>query len=290
LPSRYRFRGSAFGAAGQVTRPFHEVIEVQAASTLPQIGGHGTGHSVDFRHRHILRFDLAHTQVTGSKYGSEDDAKATYSTRVSSVVEGLNIADVITADRVVAMLVSTYTPTSNGEPSVRLVGTHFDNLRIAGVRVEVDLCVEVFDHHHTHGSLAGAYANNDEDKEVSKRVVQAKGGIRGLIDRLTLAGHEKKNQEHFRKWITHDEVECETLPATGGGATCLSLVRGIQPPPPGIECCGHMLHIEGFGTIRLAELEIFKTTRVLTMIQVKMGSPCGADMAVGGVADGGDGN
>jgi hypothetical protein len=287
LPSRYRFRGSAFGAAGQVTRPFHEVIEVQAPSTLPQIGGHGTGHSVDFRHRHILRFDVAHTQVTGSKYGSEDDAKATYSTRVSSVVEGLNIADVITADRVVAMLVSTYTPESNGEPSVKLVGTHFDNLRIAGVRVEVDLCVEVFDHHHTHKSLSDAYKSN-KSESMDEVAVQKEGGIRGLIDRLTLRRDSKKDKAHFQPWITDHTGEGDALPAARG-ATALSLVRGLKPEPPGVDCCGHMLHIDGFGTIRLAELEIFKTTRVLTMIQVNMGSPCGAQLAAAGVMDGGDG-
>jgi hypothetical protein len=286
LPSRYRFRGSAYGAAGQVTRPFHEVIEVQAPATLPQIGGHGMGHSVDFRHRHILRFESAHTQVTGSRYGSEDDAKATYSTRVSSVVEGLNIADVITADRVVAMLVSTYTPESDGEPSINLVGTHFDNLRIAGIRVEVDLCIDVFDHHHTHRSLTSAYKDNKSDI-MDEAAVRKESGIRGLINRLTLAHHPKKEQEHFNKWITDHEGAEDALPAAKG-VTALSLVRGFNPKPPGVECCGHMLHIHGFGTVRLAELEIFKTTRVLTMIQVKMGSPCAADLAVGSVYDGGD--
>ncbi|HYK16885.1 MAG TPA: choice-of-anchor P family protein [Bryobacteraceae bacterium] len=280
---RFRFRGSAFGAAGQITRPFHEIIEVQAASTVPQMGGHSTGRSVDFKHRHILRFAVAHTQVTGSRYGSEEDDKATYSTRVSSVIEGLNIADVITADRVVAMLVSTYGPGFGGEPSVNLVGTHFDNLRIAGVRIEVDLCAHVFDHHSTHQSLREAYKANK-----SETTPEEEGGFRKLIDKLTLANHEKKNKSHFAPWITDHTPGEEGLPQSRG-ATALSLVRGLKPEPSGVECCGHMLRVPGFGSIRLAELEIFKHTRVLTMIQVKMGSPCAGSVCVGGAADGGDG-
>jgi hypothetical protein len=282
---RYRFRGSAYGAAGHITRPFHEVIEVQAASTLPQIGGHGTARSVDFHHRHILRFDLAHTQVTGSRYGSDKDDEAIYSTRVSSVIEGLNIADVITADRVVAMLVSTYGPGFNSEPSVNLVGTHFDNLRIAGIRIEVDLCTDVFDHHSTHKSLSEAYKSG-ESEAMEKHPKE--GGIRRFIDRLTLKDHAKKDDPRFVPWITDHVHEENKLPQSRE-VTALSLVRGLNPEPPGVRCCGHMLYVPGFGTIRLAELEIFKNTRVLTMIQVKMGSPCGADLSGGGVMDGGEG-
>ena len=283
---RFRFRGSAFGAAGQITRPFHEVIEVQAATTLPQIGGHGTARSVDFRHRHILRFDVAHTQVTGSRYGSERDDEAIYSTRVSSVIEGLNIADVITADRVVAMLVTTYGPGFGGEPSVNLVGTHFDNLRIGGVRIEVDLCTDIFDHHSTHKSLSEAYESGAS--EAMDRHPR-EGGIRRFIDRLTLKEHPKKGDPKFAPWITDHVHEENKLPQSRG-ATALSLVRGLNPEPLGVECCGHMLRVPGFGIIRLAELEIFKHTRVLTMVQVRMGSPCAGDVAIAGANDGGDGN
>lgn len=288
MPSRYRFHGSAFGAAGQVTRPFHEVIEVQAPSTLPQIGGHGTGHSVDFRHRHILRFDLAHTQVTGGQYRKEGETEDTYSTRVSSVVEGLNIADVITADRVVAMLVSTYGPKSNGEPTVKLVGTHFDNLRIAGIPIHVDLAIDIFDYHHTHSLLAAAYQSN-ESAIVDKSAAREKGGIRGFIDRLTLADHPKRNEPHYRRWVSDHLTKDGGLPHSKG-ITHLSLVRGIQPDPCPLDYCGHMFHVDGFGTIRLAELEIHGTTRNLTMIRITMGSPCGADIEVAGAWDGGSDN
>ena len=45
MPGRFRFRGSAIGAGGHITVPFNEIIELQAASALPEIGGHGTARS-----------------------------------------------------------------------------------------------------------------------------------------------------------------------------------------------------------------------------------------------------
>src|SRR5260370_31946952 len=59
-------------------------------------------------------------------------------TQVASTVEGLNILDVVTADRVVARLTSSHDLT-DGEAHIHLVGSKFENLRIAGCEVDVKL-------------------------------------------------------------------------------------------------------------------------------------------------------
>ena len=273
MASRFRFRGSAFGAAGRIGRPFSEIIEVQAPSTIAKFGGHGSGRSVDFHHRDLLRFRLAHTAVTGSHHATNGDEKRlTFSTRVAAIVEGLNIHDMVTADRVVAMLVSTYTPESDGEPSVHLIGSHFENLRIAGIPIDVDLAVDVFDKHHTHRALATAYQNDQPTRD--------------LIDRLSLSHRAKEAPAHILRWFNPSSGSRE-LPASRG-ITSTSLVRSMTPARPGLDCWGHVIHIPGFGTIRLAEVDISRTTRNLTMIQVNMGSPCEADLSVCDVIDGGE--
>jgi hypothetical protein len=273
LASRFRFRGSAFAAAGRIGRPFSEIIEVQAASTIAKFGGHAAAHSADFRHRDLVRFHLAHTAVTGSSHATNgDDKKLTFSTRIAAIIEGLNIHDIVTADRVVAMLVSTYTPESDGEPSVHLIGSHFENLRVAGIPIDVDLAIDVFDKHHTHRALAGAYQNDPSARE--------------LIDKLSLSHRAKEAPPHILRWFNPSSGSRE-LPATRG-ITATSLVRGMTPAKPGLDCWGHVIHIPGFGTVRLAEVEISKTTRNLTMIQVNMGSPCEAELAFCDVIDGGD--
>ena len=275
MATRYRFRGCAFGAAGRVGRPFSEVIEVQAATTLPQIGGHGSARSVDFRHRDLLRFACAYSEVTGTQHGTDGDAaRITYSTRISSVIEDLNIHDMIRADRVVANLVSTYGPDCDGEPSVRLIGTHFENLKIAGIPIEVDLAFDFFDRHHRHSALAAAYRNDE--------------AARGLIDRLSLSHRANEAPAHILKWFNPSPVGNRDLPHSRG-ITTTSLVRDLRPARAGLDCWGHVIHIQGFGTIRLAELEVSKVTRKLTMIEVTMGSPCDADITCCDVVDGGDG-
>lgn len=202
MPSRFRFHGFAIGAAGRITKPFSELIEVQAASALPQLGGQGSARSVGFKYREILHFDLAHTEVTGSSCECDcDDNPTSFSTRITSTVEGLNILNMITADRVVATLASSYTSASDGEPSVKLIGTHFENLRIAGIPVEVDLATDVFDRFDTHRALANAYGTDDS--------------VRALVDQLTLKHRAKEAPEHILRWFNPSEGGSE-LPASRG--------------------------------------------------------------------------
>jgi hypothetical protein len=269
LANRFHFRGYAIGAAGRVGNPFSEIVEVQAAMALPHIGGHGTARSAAFKHRDIVRFDLAHSEVTGARCDCDDD-EVSYSTRITSTVEGLNILDMVTADRVVATLSSRYKRDSDGEPSVSLIGTRFENLRIAGIPVEVDLAHDVFDRFDTHRALAHAYKTDEK--------------IRTLVDRLCLRHRAHEAPPHILRWFNLLESGGE-LPASRG-ITGLSLVRDLAPAR--LAPWGHVIHVAGFGTIRLAELEISKTTRTVTMIQVDLDCPYQAQFMFCAVADGGD--
>lgn len=272
MPSRFRFHGNAIGAAGRISKPFSDVIEVQAAAALPQIGGYGSARSAGFKYREILHFDLAHSEVTGSP-GRTDGVNAVFETRITSTVEGLNIMGMVTADRVVATLASKYTtPTSDGEPSVRLIGTRFENLKIAGIPVEVDLAIDTFDSYSTHSALAHAHRTDEK--------------IRTFVGRLGLKNKLKEAPAHILRWFHPSEDEIE-LPARRG-VTCLSMVRGLAPRSAGLDCYGHVIYIKGFGTIRLAEIEISKKTRAVNMIQVDLGCPIEGQIMLCAVADGGD--
>jgi len=268
VASRFRFHGFAIGAAGRVSKPVPELIEVQAATALPQIGGHGNARSANFKFRELLKFDLAHSEVTGTQCASGDEP--VFHTRITSTVEGLNIMEMVTADRVVATLGSTYTSDSDGEPAVRLIGTRFENLRIAGIPVEVDLATDVFDRYDTHRALTAAY-RRDED-------------VRGLVDKLCLKHRAKEAPEHILRWFHFGEGD--ELPATRG-VTPISLVRGFHARGGGLDPWGHVIHVPGFGTVRLAELEITTDTRNITMIQVDIDCAYEATMTVCSISDGG---
>lgn len=127
---KFLYHALATGLSGQITVPFQKTIEVKAPSSLPFTGGYASSLEKEFRYEQILSFASAETVTTGSETANFFDTLAT------STIEGLNILNVVTADRVVARLASKYSK-DKGERSVTFAGSHFHNLRIAGCPVEV---------------------------------------------------------------------------------------------------------------------------------------------------------
>jgi hypothetical protein len=161
LPTRFSFKGLALAAAGQITSPFFDTIEVQASSALPEIGGYGSAKAVDFRYRDLIRFDVAHTHVIGSSINCCDNGPS-FTTLLQASVEGLDVMGMVTADRVVSRLMTTYSEGAT-EPSVKVIGTRFENLKIAGIPVEVDLAVDLLDRYHKFNDLSQAYEKGEKD-------------------------------------------------------------------------------------------------------------------------------
>jgi hypothetical protein len=272
LRSCYRFKGSAYGVAGVLTTPFKEIIPTQASSNLADFGGYGVGHSEDFTHRDIIRFKRAHSEVTGSRTHLEGHHH-TFSTLVKASVEGLDIMGMVTADRVVANLVSTYVDIPGGESAVNLIGSRFENLKIGGIPVKVCLNLDVLDKYRHHKHLKEAYKTEKSvrdlfgDEDLKKRHANAPEEVKNFLDAPP----------------ADDEAEmphCE-------GVSVVSIVRKLEPECHAFECFGHVIYIEGFGTIRLGEVRICKKTRHLSMIQVRLGCPVEGDGSVGVVDNGG---
>jgi hypothetical protein len=270
LPTRFRHKGSAYGAAGTLTTPFNEIIPTQASSHLADIGGYGTAHSESFAHRNILRFDRAYTEVTGSKTHPEGP---TYSTLVKSTVEGLDIMGMLTADRVVANLVSTYVHGPNAEAAINLIGSRFENLKIAGIPVKVCLNLDVLDKYPQHKQLKDAYKTEKSvrdlfgDDDLRKRHPTAPQEVKDFLD-APPPGKKGEEMPHYE------------------GVSLLSIIRKLEPECNAFETFGHVIHIVGFGTIRLGEVRICKKTRELTMVQVKFGCPVEGDGSFASVEGG----
>jgi len=85
----------------------------------------------DFHFQHFLSVKRGYTHVSGSP--QEIEGKTHFTTLVTAVAEGLNILDVVTADRIVARFSSNHT-LDDTEPNFTLIGTKFENLQIAGAK------------------------------------------------------------------------------------------------------------------------------------------------------------
>jgi len=271
LHKRYRFHGHAIGAGGRIEHPFHEFIDIQAASALPEIGGHGSARSCDFRYRDILSFREAHTEVTGTRVEGPK-GNPIHKSLVRARVDGVNIMGMVTADRVEIRLVSFTDDDPDGETCFKFTGTHFDNLKIAGVPVKVHLAVDIFDRLHKHRDLAKSYRDKEE--------------FRGLFEELTLKKTLKDAPPRVQQWFQQAPEKGGDLPHVEG-LTKLTLVRSLELGRPEFRCWGHVIYIEGFGTIHLAELGISKCERHVTMIRVHLGSPVDGNLEVGTGCGGG---
>jgi hypothetical protein len=178
---------------------------------------------------------------------------------------------VLTADRIVAHIVSMYRTGGDGEPSVKLLGTRFENLRIAGIPVRVDLAVDVFDRFDTHAAFQKAY-NSD-------------GEVRRLFEDAPERSPLAEAPATVQRWF-HDPAPGSELPSTKG-ITSTSLVRSLQPESAAVSCWGHVIQVDGFGVIRLAEIDITQFTRRVTMVQLDLDCPVHAVMMMCHGEDGG---
>src|SRR5262249_24476373 len=184
-------------------RPFAEQIDVQAASALPPTGGHGSARVDNFRFREFIAFDNGYTHVSGG-FQSDDQSN---NTLVTATLEGLNLLDVLTADRIVARLYSKHAQ-GEQEGVITMHGSKFENLQICGRPVTIDLDFDLFEQIPTFERARTAYA--DASSNFHKRAKDPLG--RGAA----LPSQDKN------------------------GAFLCSLVKGdIQVDYPGVVSSGH---------------------------------------------------
>jgi hypothetical protein len=203
----------------------------------------------------LISFKSGHTRVIGSQIKSKTDIfgndHAGWVTLSSSAVEGLNVVDVVTADRVVAQ-VSTEHPMINGHvPKVTFLGTSFKNLRIGGYPVEVELDLGIC------GNKPDGDLSYLEERGFLDRVERQYDGIasaKGLP--------ESMEKQYDAKIAYIDDLKKRANGRSNGdrnGYSKLqcSLVKSIGPIPiPGVRTFGNVIFIPNFGTVALAEIEV----------------------------------
>jgi len=244
--STFHYHGCGHAFSGRFTRPFDQLIDVQAASSLPVIGGHGNSRIEHFQFREFVSFKKGYTHVSG---GLQTDDNSN-NTLVTATVEGLNMLDILTADRVVARLYSKH-PAGEPEGLVTMVGSKFENLKIAGHEVNVNLDFALFENIRTF-------------KEAQKAFEKDQGFRKIALDPFH-AGHELKQQG-------------------SNGAFLCSLVKEMDTSCPGVKRTGHCFYVPGFGNVFLGEVMIVHGQRTLTMIRLELGSAI-AGSGTAGAAD-----
>jgi len=247
---KFHYHANAYVLSGRFTRPVQHTIEVQAATSLPTTGGNGSARVENFRFNEHLSFKAGYSHVSGSE--KEEKGQVVHTTMATAVVEGLNILEVVTADRIVARLSSSYDP-ADEESRILVLGSRFENLRIAGCKIEVELHHELALKLDTFEAVRKEFASN--------------------------AGFRKMAEDPFNTGKLPSKIEAH-------GVLHCSLVKDIQPAKcPAVVRhghCGHVLVVPEFGKIHLAEVLFQYGRKTLTMLRVELGSPNGGGTTVVG--------
>ena len=220
----------------------------------------------------LIFFKRGHTRVAGAHVKQKTDAfgndHAGWVTLATAALEGYNVEDIITADRVVAQVFTQHSMTNDPAqpishvPRVNFLGTHFENLRIGSYSVEVELDL----------ALCGPKPEGDrsylQDGDFLDRVQRQ---LDGVLDSDEVP---KSLEEKYRAEITYlDELRKRAKEDRNGdgwnraGANIgsngypklrCSLVKKITLPIeiPGVRTFGNAIFIRDFGTVYLAELEV----------------------------------
>ena len=216
-----------------------------AGTSLPITGGHGNSRVSKFKFEEFVSFDAAYTHVSGSQAKHDNS----FTTLVTATIEGLNILDVVTADRIVARLSSEHPP-DHQEPHIVLLGSKFENLRIAGCPVDMELNHDLFLKLDTFEALRKEFETASEFRKMAEDPYQT--------------GEKQKTPD------THGVLLC-------------SLVKSMKTDCPGVKRHGHVFIVPQFGKIFLGEVLAKRSSRTLTMLRLELGSPVTAS-AVGAQA------
>ena len=264
------YHADATALGGHIKTPFDQAIPVVAPLSLPPVGGYAVARAEQYRLEGILSFESAHTQVAGSI----SHKNGAWTTLATSVVEGLNILDVIVVDRIVAQIATEH-PAVGYNPKITFIGTQFENVRIAGYPVQIilnlNLCAQA------EGKDGFPQTSLFED------------------DRFLAASAEQYKAMSIEKNIP-EWVKDRTIPAwvkerytwdneqlKKRSAVLCSLVTQVKGEFPG-RPFGNVLEIPEIGKIFLGELLVDHNTFRLIAIRAELGCATSGATAAGVVA------
>jgi hypothetical protein len=239
----HQFHAEAHVLSGELRAPIKQTVEKHAPVALQdERGGHLTRFTEDASIEGLIHFRTGHTRVSGSK-SQKHEAWVTLST---SVLEGLNVFEVITADRVVAQ-VSTEHPYVHGHvPSVTFLGSKFENLQVCGIPVEITLNLGV----------CGERPKDEKSYLTNLRfLTESLNQVEEIADCGFLPREAKKQYDERRTQLKN------LIDGKGGCKVTCSLVASIniekvRKQIPGVKTIGNVIVIPDFGAVSLGEVEV----------------------------------
>ena len=277
----HTYHGEADLLEMEIKEPFHEKVRPQAKVQLLGSGERSHyhfKHAGPFRLEGIASYQSGYTQVAGALSLKHEGR---YSTLVTSAVEGLNILDVLTADRIVAQI-STAHPLHGAVPEVSFLGTRFENLRIAGHKVELDTTLDILGPRPVEDE---SYFDN-----------------RNVMDRMARQYEKLSTHENLPDWASEryprDNEKWRMKDERNNDIANCSLVNRSNSSQKSF---GHVIDVPHFGKFFLGELQMTREpaknpkdeydayTFHVTMVRAELGCTTSGTTGAGSAASNGKG-
>jgi hypothetical protein len=246
----FHYRAGASPLGGHITHPTEKIIHTQGASSLAQAGGHVESRVGPFRLDNIVSCNQAYSHSSGV----QNRSTGSWEVVITSVVEQLNVLEVVTADRVVSRLFVEH-PHEGYNPRVSAMGSSFVNLRVAGVSIEPVLDLDLLTLPVGKDGFP-TKLHVDDEKFVDKVVEQT--------DKIVAAKSAPQWLKGRHSWVKSPQERKKK------GFVLCSLVNELRGAKPGTSH-GHVMHVPGFGNVFFGELVIAPHSYRLTMIRTEMG-------------------
>lgn len=239
------YHAEAHVLSGHLQRPIEQRIEQHAPVTLKdRRGGHFTRMTDDVSIEGLITFTKGHTRVSGAR-SLKNNGWVTLST---SILEGLNVFEIITADRIVSQVSTDHAYENGHVPQVTFLGTQFKNLQVSGFPVTLKLKFDI----------CGDRPANDRSYLRDRKFLE---GVKGQTTKIADGdGLPKELKAQYYEELARIERLLKTCEVDDNVCrepiTC-SLIESIgEIPIPGVQSFGHVLVIPEFGRVALGEIVV----------------------------------
>ena len=247
-PHSHDYHAEAHVLSGELERPVEQKIEQHAPVALKdRRGGHLTRFAEAVNIEGLIAFSKGHTRVSGARARKHDG----WITIATSVVEGLNVFEIITADRIVSQVSTDHAYDDGHVPRVTFLGTQFRGLRVSGFEVKLNL------------NLTFCGADKPANNRTYLRDSKFLNAVKTQTEVITTSGLPKEFKEQYDKNLAHTNrllEACEANDQNSRAPVTCSLVQSIDPIPiEGVQTFGHLILIPEFGVVALGEVEVGDT-------------------------------
>jgi hypothetical protein len=254
------YHGNACAYGGYYTSPVAQNISPQASLSLSPSGGYGSASAPGFQISHLGRSIFSFDSATAEVSGEVSSVDGGWLTKVTTTLLGLNVAGVVTADKLVAQI-QTEHPLDGDYPTVTFAGSCFENLTVAGQPIDVTLGLDICDQAPGVNGYPCLPCIDDSDFLTT---VAEQYAFMNTPDNLP----DWATDQTIPSWI---KERYTLVPPLSQRTSVLStIVQSTSGEFPGTPF-GNILDLPGIGRVFLGELLVDGSSYELIMVRLELG-------------------